>query len=118
VIKTFDTLNQKNKVYEYRDTLYHSKVCKFLLLSHCHVAYFCRPGADVTIQTKLRTGRSGFDFQHGQWRDLFLFVTPSRLALGPTQSAIQWVKGTRPGIKRLGREGNSPPSSDEATNEW
>jgi hypothetical protein len=34
----------------------------------------------------------GFD----SWRGLgiFLFITMSRMALGPTQLAIQWVPGT------------------------
>jgi hypothetical protein len=40
----------------------------------------------------------------------FLFSTLSRLALGPTQSPIQWVPGIiSPGVKRLGRESVYPP---------
>jgi hypothetical protein len=49
---------------------------------------------------------------------IFLFPTTSRLALGPTQSPIQWVMGTiSPGIKRPGHETNhSPPSSAKVKN--
>ena len=39
---------------------------------------------------------------------------PSRLALGPTQSLIQWVPVISPGVKRPGRGvDHSPPSSAE-----
>jgi hypothetical protein len=45
---------------------------------------------------------------------IFLFITESRPALGPTQPPIQWVK-----VKRPGREaGHSPPSSEEVNNAW
>jgi hypothetical protein len=55
----------------------------------------------------------GFD----SWRGLriFLFTTASRMALGPTQPPIQWVRGALSlGVKLPGREADhSPPSSDE-----
>jgi hypothetical protein len=38
------------------------------------------------------TKESGFDSQ--QEKDIFLFFTVSRLALGPNQPPIQWVPGT------------------------
>jgi hypothetical protein len=46
---------------------------------------------------------------------IFLFVTASRTALGPTQPPIQWVPGALSLVlKRPGREADhSPPSSAE-----
>jgi hypothetical protein len=51
---------------------------------------------------------------------IFLFITASRPALGPTQPAIQWVPGALSvGVKRQGREvDHSPASSAEVKNEW
>jgi hypothetical protein len=51
---------------------------------------------------------------------LFLFVTTSRPALGPTQLPIQSVSGALSlGVKRSGREVDySPPSNAEVKNEW
>jgi hypothetical protein len=42
------------------------------------------------------------------------------MALGPTQSPIQWVPGAVSlGVKRLGREADhSPPSSADVKNAW
>jgi len=47
--------------------------------------------------------------------EIFLFITASRTALGPTWPPIQWVLGTLPmGVKRPGREDeDSLPSSAE-----
>jgi len=43
-----------------------------------------------------------------------IFTTASRMALVPTQPPIQWVQGDLSlGVKRPGREANSPPSSAE-----
>jgi hypothetical protein len=55
----------------------------------------------------------GFDFRQGL--GIFLFITASRPALGPTLSPIQWVKGVLSlGVNRLGREADlSRPSSTE-----
>jgi hypothetical protein len=46
---------------------------------------------------------------------IFLFITASRTALGPTQPPIQWIPGFLSlGVKRPGREANhTPPSSAE-----
>jgi hypothetical protein len=59
-------------------------------------------------------GVLGFD----SWRGLgiFLFITASRTALGPTQPPIQWVPGVLSlVVKRPGREADhSSPSSAEA----
>jgi hypothetical protein len=58
-------------------------------------------------------GVLGFDFWQGL--GIFLFITMSRMALGPTQSPIQWVLG----VKQLGCEvDHSPPSSAEVKNAW
>jgi hypothetical protein len=58
-------------------------------------------------------GVVGFD----SWRGLviFLFITASRTALGPTPTPIQWVSGALfLGVKRSGREADhSPPYSAE-----
>jgi hypothetical protein len=50
----------------------------------------------------------------------FLFSTPSRPALGPTQSPIQWVSwALSPGVKQPGREADhSPPTSTEIKKMW
>jgi hypothetical protein len=55
----------------------------------------------------------GFDSRQGL--GIFLFITMSRMALGPTQPPIKWVAGALSlGVKRLGREADhSPPSSAE-----
>jgi len=49
---------------------------------------------------------------------MFLFVTTSILALGPTQSPIQWVPmGVTPEIKRPGcKADNASPPSPEVKN--
>jgi hypothetical protein len=46
---------------------------------------------------------------------IFLFITASRTAPGPTQPPSQWVPGALSlGVKRPGREADhSPPSSAE-----
>jgi hypothetical protein len=40
------------------------------------------------------TGRSGFDSRQGQ--RIFPLASVSRLALGPTQPPVQWVRGSFP----------------------
>jgi hypothetical protein len=62
-------------------------------------------------------GILGFD----SWRGLgiFLFTTTSRMALRPTQPAIQWVRGALSlGVKRLGREADHSPPSSAKAEEW
>jgi hypothetical protein len=59
-------------------------------------------------------GVLGFDFQWGL--GIFLFITASRTAVGPTQSLIQWVPRVLSlGVKRPGREADHSPSSGEVT---
>jgi hypothetical protein len=50
----------------------------------------------------------------------FLFATGSRLAVGPTQSPIQWVSGAVSArLKWLGNEADTlSPSSAEVRNAW
>jgi len=49
----------------------------------------------------------------------YLFTTTSRSAVGSTQSPIQWVPGTQPGVKCPGHESDhSPPSDAEVKNVW
>jgi hypothetical protein len=50
----------------------------------------------------------------------FLFSTSCRLALGTTQSPIQWVPGDlSPGVKRPGREADhSPPIIAKVKKMW
>jgi hypothetical protein len=50
----------------------------------------------------------------------FPLSTPSKLALGTTQTHIQWAPGALPtGVKRPGREADhSPPTSAEITKMW
>jgi hypothetical protein len=56
--------------------------------------------------TRLRAGRPGSI--PGRGRDFFLFATASRLALGRTQTPIQWIRG----VERPEREADhSLPSS-------
>jgi hypothetical protein len=50
--------------------------------------------SSVSIVTWLRARRPEFDYRQGQ--GFFFFATASRLALGPTQSPIQWTMGALP----------------------
>jgi hypothetical protein len=53
-------------------------------------------------------GVLGFDSRRGL--GIFLFTTASRMALGPTQPAIQWVLGALSlEVKRPAREADHPP---------
>jgi hypothetical protein len=63
----------------------------------------------VSLVTKLRTGRPGFDFRQGQGS--FLYTTASRSALGSNQPPIEWVPDALSmGVKRPGcNADHSPP---------
>jgi hypothetical protein len=55
------------------------------------------------VATRLREGRSGFNFLQGQ--ETFLFSVESRPTLRPTQPPKELVSGTAsPGVKRPRRE--------------
>jgi hypothetical protein len=45
----------------------------------------------VTVETRVRDGRPGFKSRRGQQWDFSLFAIASRLALGPTQTPVQWL---------------------------
>jgi hypothetical protein len=68
------------------------------------------PSFRMTID-RTQNMRSG-DYNSQKMR-IFLFITVSRPALGPTQSPIQWVpEALSLGVKWPGREADhSPPSS-------
>jgi hypothetical protein len=59
-------------------------------------------------------------FESRQVLRIFLFITVSRPALGPTQRPIQWVPGALSlGVKRPEHEAdNSPPSNAEVKKAW
>jgi hypothetical protein len=74
----------------------------------------CRPSS-VSIVTRLRAGRPGFDSR--QWQGL-LFAIASRPALRSTHPPFQWVPKYLPSeVKRPWREADhSPPSTTEVKN--
>jgi hypothetical protein len=85
-----------------------------IVLAYC-IPFRCNAeqiwDSSVGIATKLRAGRPGLDSRQGQ--EIFLYITASKPALGPTQPPIQWVQG----VKLLGHEADlSPPSSAEDKN--
>jgi hypothetical protein len=63
---------------------------------------------------------TGFQFLARAVMGLFHFATAFRLALGPTQSPIQWAAGPLMlEVKHLGHEADhSPPSSAEIKKAW
>jgi hypothetical protein len=62
----------------------------------------------------------GIQFAGMSREGIFLFATPSRPALWPTQPPIQWVPAVLfPRVKRLRCEADHlPPSSVEIKNAW
>jgi hypothetical protein len=79
---------------------------------------FMNRDSSVSIVSRLRAGRLGFESRQGL--GIFLFATASRTALGPTHPPVQWVPAALSlGVKRPGREADhSPPSSAEVENAW
>jgi hypothetical protein len=68
--------------------------------------------AQSVCSTRLRAGRSGFNFRRGL--RIFLFTTASRPAQGHTHPPIQWVPGALSlGVKRPRQVDHSTPSSAE-----
>jgi hypothetical protein len=82
-----------------------------LLQVNCPSLHICTSYSD--IRQPVTCGRSGFDSR--QVLGIFLFITASRTALGPTQPPIQWVPGALSlGVNWPGREADhSLPSSAE-----
>jgi hypothetical protein len=70
-----------------------------------------------TFNTPFVIGVLGFDSRRGL--GIFLFITASRTALGPTQPPIQWVPGSLSlGVKRPGREADHSPPSSADVKDW
>jgi hypothetical protein len=67
--------------------------------------------SSVSIVTRLRAGRLGFNSRQWKWWIFFLFATASRSTAGRTQPLIQWGSGAR-------ETDHSPPWSAEVKNEW
>jgi hypothetical protein len=73
--------------------------------------------SDIWVHTK-SYGLDARGFKSWQGQGIFLFTTEFSSALGPTQSATQWVTGALSlDVKRPVREvENSSPSSAEVKN--
>ena len=71
-------------------------------------------GQDSTVGIAIGYGLEGPGIESRWGRD---FPHPSKLALGPTQSPIQWVPGRFPGGKTAG-SWRHPPLSGAEVKEW
>jgi hypothetical protein len=63
-------------------------------------------GRDNAVRIAIHNGLDGPGIKSHCWRD---FPHPSRPALRPTHSPIQWEPGLFPGVKRPGRGVEHPP---------
>jgi hypothetical protein len=62
--------------------------------------------SSVDIAPRLGAGQPGFNSRQG--KEIFLFSTEPRPALGPTQPPIQWApRAVSLGVKWQGREADS-----------
>jgi hypothetical protein len=91
-----------------------TKVLKRIMLC----SWLCSLAISVNIVTGLWAGWLGFDFW--QRSKFFLHATMITLALGSTQTPIQWVPGfLSPGVKWLVCDADHlPPSCAEVKNVW
>jgi hypothetical protein len=89
----------------------------YILRSSKEIQPYWRRGSSVSVVTRIRAGRSGFDSSKGE---IFFCATVSRTALGLTQPPIQWVSNAlSPKLKRQGREADhSAPPSTVVKNTW
>jgi hypothetical protein len=79
------------------------------------VLYISRGNRGSSVGIATGYGLGGQGTIPGRDKEIFLYSAASRLALGPSQSPIQWALGAlSPGVKRPGREADhSPPYSAE-----
>jgi hypothetical protein len=71
--------------------------------------------SSVSTVTKIRDGWLWFNSRQKQGRDIFLFATVSRPALGPIQLPIQWTLGV---MRPRHEADHSPLSSAAVKNVW
>jgi hypothetical protein len=98
------------RVIENKITVHFTCICTLYCIHHIHKYY--RPYKKRVLYRLFEVFATGYGL-NGRCsipcrRKIFLFCIASRLALGPTEPSIQWVRG----IKRPEREADhSPPSS-------
>jgi hypothetical protein len=78
-----------------------STVPKLVAFETYHIkallSYFGNSSGSGSIVTRLQAGVTGILFLAGA-KGLFLFITVSKPALGPTQPPVQWVFGKVAGM--------------------
>jgi hypothetical protein len=79
----------------------------------CRGSEPCRNAVHLNVPALIHEQQS-FEIYMG----IFLFITASRTALGPTQPPIQWVpRALSLGVKRPGREADHSPLSSAEVKE-
>jgi len=75
---------------------------------------------DISVSLVTRLQAEWYMFKSQQKQDIFLFSTMSRLALGPNQLPIWWLRRVlSPVVQHLRHKAdNSPASSAKLTNVW
>jgi hypothetical protein len=81
----------------------------------CHLSYDVQRGSCMNYLLGIGWTIGVLEFDSRRGLGIFFFTAPSRTALGPTRSPIQWVPGALSlGVECSGREADhSPPSSAE-----